>query len=98
MPATEACTLPAPRPWTDKTREERAFHRGEQLFGAAEPAEQLYILLEGKVKSSLFERGHELAIKEYNPGDHFAKSVLVDGQLCDTWATGTVGGTLIRAS
>jgi signal transduction histidine kinase len=72
--------------------EVRAFRRGEPLFGDAEPAEQLYILLEGKVKSSLFERGQELEIKEYNPGDHFAKSVLVDGQLCDTWATGTLGG------
>jgi signal transduction histidine kinase len=78
--------------------EERVFHRGEQLFGDAEPADRLYILLEGKVKSSLFERGQELEIKAYLPGDHFAKSVLVDGQLCDTWATGTLGGKLFVLS
>src|SRR5438105_2631143 len=49
--------------------EERSFKRGEQLFGEAESDAGLYILLEGKVKSSLFERGHELEIKEYNAGD-----------------------------
>jgi signal transduction histidine kinase len=62
--------------------EEREFEAGQSLVRENESTDNLFILLEGRVRSSLSERGQELEIHRHAPGDHFASVALVEGQLC----------------
>jgi signal transduction histidine kinase len=78
--------------------EERTFRAGEALLREREPADGLFILLEGQVKSSLIERGQELEIQRHHPGDHFARVALIDEQLCHMQVTGLAQGRLFELS
>jgi signal transduction histidine kinase len=78
--------------------EERAFAAGEELFRQHESADTLYLMLEGCVRSSIRERGQQIEISRHNPGDHFARATLVDGQLCYTSAVGVNAGKVFVLS
>ena len=78
--------------------EERSFDTGEPLFRDGDGAEGLYIVLNGQVKLSCVERGHELELQRHNPGDHFAPVALVDGHLCHTQAIGLSFGQVFVLS
>jgi signal transduction histidine kinase len=78
--------------------EERSFAAGELLFREHESADSLYVLLEGRVRSTLRERGHDIELQRHNPGDHFARVALVEGQLCYTTATGVHAGKVFVLS
>jgi len=52
---------------------------GEVLFYEKEPADEMYIVLEGKVKASLFnERGDELVLAEFGPGEFIGEMGIID--------------------
>lgn len=78
--------------------DERTFASGEQVFRENEPPDSLYILLEGRVRSSLLERGQQIEIAKHNPGDHFGRAVLIEGQLCYTSAVGLAPGRVFVLS
>ena len=72
--------------------EERSFEMGAPLSRAEEAVDSLFILLEGQVRACIIERGQELEFQHYKPGDHFAQTALVDGQLCRVRLTGFTRG------
>lgn len=78
--------------------EERTFAAGELLFREHESADALYLLLEGRVRSALRERGQDIELQRHNPGDHFARVALVEGQLCYTSAVGVSAGKVFVLS
>ena len=67
--------------------EERSLARAESAFRDHEAADSLYIVLEGRVQTSLRERGQRIELATHNAGDHFARVALIQGQLCYTSAT-----------
>jgi signal transduction histidine kinase len=78
--------------------EVRSFVAGEELFRDHESEDSLYLLLEGRVKSALRERGQHIEIQRHNPGDHFARVALVHGQVCNTSAIGLGAGKVFVLS
>lgn len=78
--------------------EERSFEIGDLLFREHEAADSLYILLQGKVKTSFVERGQELEYQRHHPGDHFSRVALVDGQICYTRVTALSSGRVFVLS
>jgi CRP-like cAMP-binding protein len=56
---------------------EEVHHRGDFLFRQGEPADHLFILLEGRVRLSVGQQG-QVALVVKNPGDWFGWSSLVD--------------------
>lgn len=78
--------------------EERAFSADQSVFHEHDPADLLYILLEGRVKLSLRERGQTIEIARPTPGDHFGRMAMIEGQLCHTGAVGLGDGKLFVLS
>ncbi|MGC4088101.1 MAG: ATP-binding protein [Polyangiaceae bacterium] len=78
--------------------EQRSFETGQSVFREHEAADLLYILLEGRVKLSLRERGQSIEIARPTPGDHFGRMAMIEGQLCHTSAVGLTEGKLFVLS
>jgi signal transduction histidine kinase len=70
--------------------EERNLDRGEGVFRDHEAADSLYIVLEGRIQTALREKGQRIELATHNPGEHFARVALIEGQLCYTSATAVI--------
>ncbi len=52
---------------------------GEVLFYEKEPSNDMFIVLEGKVKASLFDdQGNELVLAELGPGEFIGEMGMID--------------------
>lgn len=78
--------------------EVRAFGMGESVFRGDEPADSLFIVLEGQVSSQLNEKGQSFELAQCEPGDHFGQVALLGGQLCYTSALGRSRGRVFVLS
>lgn len=75
--------------------------RGTQLFEAGEPARDLFLVVEGKVKLSRPSHGTTASHREsllwlMGPGDMFGELSLVDGGTRSTTATTLTSASLLR--
>ena len=78
--------------------ETRTFEATESIYREHETPDLLYILMEGRAKLSLHERGQTIEIARPAPGDHFSRLAMIDGQLCHTNAVGLTDGKLFVLS
>jgi signal transduction histidine kinase len=78
--------------------EERPFAAGESIFRDHEAADSIYIVLEGRVKGSLRERGKQIDVAEHGPGDHFGRATWHDGQISHVSATALSAGRVFVLS
>lgn|GEM_PF-1064829 len=78
--------------------EERAFAAGEPLFREHDPADVLYVLLSGRARLMLRERGQLIELGRPTPGEHFGRIAMIEGQLCHTQATGLADGKVFVLS
>jgi signal transduction histidine kinase len=78
--------------------EVRAFGQNESVFRGDEPADSLFIVLEGQVSSLLKEKGQSFELAQCEPGDHFGQVALLGGQLCYTSAVGRSRGRVFVLS
>ena len=58
--------------------DERRFKRGDLIFAANTPGNEMFMIKQGRVKAFKFFEGNEIVFAEFGPGDVFGEMSLID--------------------